>query len=66
MMGADEAMQMSGYHSGFAGISHVLNSLNISITHPQGNKLLSLVRETALTGKKAVSPVELVELYTRV
>lgn len=63
MVGGDEPRLLSGYHSGFAGISHTLKSRGISIDRPRGEKLLSLVRETSLARKRALSPNELTELY---
>ncbi|WP_244154312.1 homocitrate synthase/isopropylmalate synthase family protein [Desulfospira joergensenii] len=65
MVGGGESRLLAGYHSGFASIRHTLKSRGISINRTQGEKLLSLVRETALAGKKNVSSGELAELYFR-
>ncbi len=65
MVGQEKMRLVTGFHSGLAGIRHALESRGIAIDRPRGEKLLSLVRETALANKKNLSSKELVELYSR-
>ncbi len=62
-VGHEKAALVNGFHSGFAGIHHAMKTQGISITRSQGEKILSLIRQTALEQKRSLSPKEVVDLY---
>lgn len=52
-----------GYHSGTAGIRHILKTRKIFVTQKEARQLLALVRQKALEQKKVLSVGELEQLY---
>jgi len=52
-----------GYHSGSAGIRHVLEQQGITIGRPTAEKLIPHIRQLARDRKSPISPAELKELY---
>lgn len=52
-----------GYHSGSAGIRHMLSKRGIHIDKALAQKMIPLIRRKALEQKLPLSPVQLEELY---
>lgn len=62
-VGKETCNYVIGYHSGSAGIRHVLENQGISIGKAPAQKLIPYVRQMAMERKSPLSPAELKELY---
>jgi homocitrate synthase NifV len=62
-VGKEACDYVIGYHSGSAGIRHVLEKQGISIGQAMAQKLIPHIRQMARDRKSPLSPAELKELY---
>lgn len=63
LVGNQAGQFVIGYHSGTAGIRHLLNTQGISLSKRDARQLLPLIRQKALEQKKALSLNELKQLH---
>ncbi|THB79611.1 MAG: hypothetical protein D3926_10405 [Desulfobacteraceae bacterium] len=64
-LGAGPPQIVAGYHSGKAGLRHILSKQGICITDREAARLLHLVRNQAGVEKRSLSPCDLKQLYTQ-
>jgi len=63
LVGHSPSRFVIGYHSGTAGIRHILKTRGILVENKQARQLLPLVRKRALAQKKDLSVEDLEQLY---